>query len=190
MLIPFDKHAAENLEKTLSGKVFRDVTTFIDLYNSGIINRKNDEVRDFAARIVDTYKDVREKAGRITFISEEEIIAFESIAVLTAWATIAKAKREVKEAIEKGELTDASLVLLADDGTLNEVTTEGEAAHVTSLGGDKLFARNEDVTALTAFSSFGTEKDDRFDGHLFKAADIANIDTSFLSNLPGVLPSI
>lgn len=184
--MPTDTGRAEALEERLSKTIFRSVSDFLSFYNSGLINRKFDEVKDLAQEITETFKNVKEKSNNLVFISQEEVYLDELLAGLKPWEIIVKAKREVKDAIVEGKIENESLLVLTESGTLSIVKDDGK---IESLGGEKLFNKNDTIGPLLAISSYGTDFSSEHDGFLFQASDLAELDTTFIHRLKENMPA-
>lgn len=180
--IPRDQFSADRLAEKLDKTIFKNVDVFVEYYNSGIINRTNEDTKETVREIIETFKDVREKKGKLTFISEHEVLVDEAIAKLHQWSTLVRVRREVEDAIEEGVISPDSTLVTVDGSllvsTTNEDTNEEE---LVNIGADKLKSNELEVLESVAF--------DNSDGVLsISASDILNIKGDFISEVTRILP--
>lgn len=180
--IPRDQLSADQLAEKLDKTIFKNVDVFVEYYNSGIINRTNEDTKETVREIIETFKDVREKKGKLTFISEHEVLVDEAIAKLHQWATLVRVRREVEDAIEEGVISSDSTLITGDGfllvGATNEETGEEE---FVNIGADKLKTNELEVLESIAIENR--------DGVLvILASDILSINGEFISEVTRILP--
>lgn len=186
--IPFDEQKANELSNTLSQTIFKNVDQFVLYYNSGLINKNFDEVKNLSKTILETFKDVRERKGKLIFISEEEVTLNEILQALNPWTAIVKATREVNDALSEKFIQEYDTLLLDENGVLNVIrVNEDGAEELEPLTNDKLFSKNDDVEL---FLNLSTIQDDTVEGTKFKVSDLKNIDTSFISRVKEQIPNL
>lgn len=186
--IPFDEQKANELSNTLSQTIFKNVDQFVLYYNSGLINKNFDEVKNLSKTVLETFKDVRERKGKLIFISEEEVTLNEILQALNPWTAIVKATREVNDALSEKFIQEYDTLLLDENGVLNVIrVNEDGAEELEPLTNDKLFSKNDDVEL---FLNLSTIQDDTVEGTKFKVSDLKNIDTSFISRVKEQIPNL
>jgi len=124
--------ANEELALELDGKLeqlpFRDRDTFIQMYNSGLINRKNDQVSELVEDLIAAYKGIEKRADGITFLDMGEISADELVAKAEAYSILLRLQRIAKEAAAAGQVRDGSLIFLSKG---NAVIRKGDSSSET-----------------------------------------------------------
>lgn len=184
--IPANQAQADALAQRLQGSLFQTVENFVQYYNSGLINRKFDDVQAILAEVTSAYKDVKEKGGRLTFISEQEVVLAEVMAALAPWDTIAKVKREVTDALRDGTLGTDDYLVIGENGALSRYSQEENT--LTPLTNERMFTKNDDITKLLSFSSLGNQVNEQVEGYLFAPADITGVDDGFITQLRNIVP--
>lgn len=189
-LIPHDPQKAQELDKMMSETLFRDVDSFIQLYNSGIITRKHKDNKKFADLIVDTYKNIEERRNQLGFISEEEIIIKESSALLTTWAVLTRLKRQFKEAVDANVISETETLVIDSDGNVlrpgvDEETGEKILNSIEET--DKVFTRSA-TSFETVVEQFGDHGATDTTVNVPVAEALA-LDTDFIKQFKDILPS-
>jgi len=109
--------ANEELALELDGKLeqlpFRDRDTFIQMYNSGLINRKNEQVSELVEDLIAAYKGIEKRADGITFLDMGEISADELVARAEAYSLLLRLQRIAKEAAAEGLVKDGSQIFVS-----------------------------------------------------------------------------
>lgn len=121
-----NEELAFELDAKLEKLPFRDRETFVQMYNSGLINRKNEEVSKIVDSLIEAYKGIEKKADGITFLDMGEISADELVARAEAYSLLLRLKRIVKEAASENLIGDGSKVYVGKGNGLYKlgVTTE------------------------------------------------------------------
>lgn len=123
--------ANEELAMELDGKLellpFRDRDTFIQMYNSGFINRKNEEVSALVDDLIAAYKGIEKRPDGITFLDMGEISADELIARAEAYSLLLRLQRIAKEASRAGHVKDGSLIFLSKANGVVRVADEASS---------------------------------------------------------------
>lgn len=183
--IPRDNNRAEKLAEQLGSTIFKDVGTFVEYYNSGIINKNNDDTKETVKEIIETFKDVKEKRGKLTFISEDEVLVDEALADLSRWTTLTRVRREMHDLVTEGSLKSEDTIVFAIDGAfykVDENVETGETVFVP-LGADKL--KNSEVELLATYAD--SEIDE---GYIINVQTLINFDGSFIKQVKELIPSI
>lgn len=188
--MPIDAAKAQELNERLSQEIFRSVKDFVTFYNSGLISKKHDTVKAIAHEITETFKDVREKNGQLTFISEEEILLEETLKALAPWTIIVKVKREVENALENKTITEKDTIVLDENGMMfYSVQKENGEEELKYVSNEKLFAKNDNIDLLISYSKRHNEETfNHYEGYAFNTTDITNIDTSFIEKIHNLIP--
>lgn len=181
--LPHDDAKAEALVDRLSKTLFQSPATFVDLYNSGLINKRHKDVLALVKELKDTYRDVKDNSGRIIFISQEEIFIEEMLESLSLWAVVVKLKAELHALLQEETFTpDATMVFTPDHmGIICRLTEEEE---VERAGQEKHFGTMAMAERLhSRFSSLPVlEEDDKL-LYPFEVSDIQKLDESFIERM-------
>jgi len=125
--------ANEDLALDLDGKLeelpFRNKETFVQMYNSGLINRKNDQVTSLVDELIAAYKGIERRADGITFLDMGEISADELVAKAEAYSLLLRLQRIAKEAASQKLIGDGALVHLGRGNAIYRVGDELEDGH-------------------------------------------------------------
>lgn len=122
---------ALELDEKLEALPFRDKDTFVQMYNSGLINRKNDQVSDLVDELIAAYKGIERRADGIVFLDMGEISADELVARAEAFSLLLRLQRVAKEAASNRQLNDGSRVYIGKGNILHragEHTEDGQTA--------------------------------------------------------------
>lgn len=187
--IPVNEEKANGLREALAKTLFRDPETFVHAYNSGFIAKGNPELKELTRQIVETFKDVCEKRGKLQFISEAEIAINEASDRLQVWATLVRVKRELGEMLREGVVKENSLIA---------VNSEGLAAIVTTVEGED----GEPVENFEVLETFDKVKASELshllripnaryadENYVFLVGNVLRLDDSFINGL-NVIPHI
>lgn len=199
--IPKNVEQAEALKARLSGGIFRDPATFVEYYNNGIINRANPDAKDLVQELVKTFKDVREQKGKLTFISENEILVREMQYSLRKWAVLVRVKREIQEALEEHIIAlDSPLFIISDSKDSSKIgfictldtNDEGESIFV-NIGGERLKTIDEDdLTTVLKIRENNQElgyTNNNELGYTISVQDVLNVDDSFITLIKDEIPA-
>lgn len=188
--------ALEEHLRTTGRGLFESPAVFIKLYNSGIINKSNDEVKDTARRIVDTYKNIREQGNDLIFLSEAEVVLDEVKASLEPWYIVTSLKRIVGDLVENGELSAEDEIAFStrrDIGYLLSVTSthneDGQpVTELSKISREKLFTRAEQVHPIfNGAQKILTNAYEQDDHIVFTVSEVYNVDDSFVLRIHGLL---
>lgn len=185
--MPVSQEAVTALEESVSKTIFESVERFVEFYNSGIISKNNDQVKEISREITEAYKDVKLKGNSLTFISEEEVVLDETLHLLAAWEVLTKVKREAADAVDAKSLKNDSTIVLTKEGNFNLYNSEDHTTVSTSI--EKINPREESFAKLLSFSSYGTDYDESYGGYVFSVSDLLNINTNFILELKAIVPS-
>lgn len=185
--MPINAAAAQELNERLSSTIFKSAADFVNFYNSGLINKKNDEVTKIVAEVTSAFKDVKEKGGELVFLSSSEVLLNEALAALLPWEILVRAKREANDLIAAGTITRESTLAFSkkNAGFILEVSEEHEEP--VKVGSEKLFGKFEEVSPIFDRKIIDGERDG--DSYVFYASDLADLDDSFIARVHEVLPA-
>lgn len=186
--ISYDAQAANNLNEKLSRTIFRNVEEFVKVYNSGLINKKYDQVVKIVNEITYVYKNVKEVNGHFVFTSEQEVQLEELAQVIAEWTILVKIKREVTQLIERGEITENDSIFFSDEAS-GYVLTQNEEGDLVKTGKDRVSPRTSTLTPLYDKYSTNKESSDVEAGvYAFHASDFTKLDDSFISKMSQFAP--
>lgn len=189
--IPVDAEKAAALEEKLSQQIFRSVKDFVEFYNSGLISKKHEDVKEITREITETFKDVKEKNSRLVFISEQEVALEETLETLKLWESLVKAKREVSEAVAQNTVPSQGQLLLDDTGLLNTIAEDEETGNITltSVSNEKVVSRKDDIPAVARVIEPSTAFNEQLKGYMVPVQNILHLDDSFVLDIKELLPN-
>lgn len=110
-LIP--NNNAESVEAELSQSPFRSVEAFIEAYNAGMVNARNETISGYAEQVAGAFDNIEIKNRKLTILSKSEN-SFRSVeAIVNDWGIIINAMRDVQKIVDSGY--DADSVYLGND---------------------------------------------------------------------------
>jgi len=189
--IPVSNEKAQDLESRLSQQIFRSVKDFVEFYNSGLISKKHEDVKEITREITETFKDVKEKNGRLVFISEEEVALEETLENLKIWESLIKAKREVKDAVENNLVRREAQLLLDENGMLNIIEEDDETGDITltAISNEKVVSRKDEVEAVAKKIDENATHSSTMPGYLVPVERMFSMDTEFILEVKELIPS-
>lgn len=119
---------ALEFEGKLEGLPFRTKETFVEMYNSGLINRKNDQVSSLVDELIAAYKGIERRADGITFLDMGEISADELVAKAEAYSLLLRLQRIAKDAASNRLIGDGTQVYLGKGNALYRIDNDGDEA--------------------------------------------------------------
>lgn len=187
--MPVNEASAQALNERLAETIFKSAPDFVNFYNSGLINQKNEEVKKIAAELTAVFKDVRERGGKLVFISQQEVHLNEIMDALAPWEILVKAKREAESAVAEGSITADTVLAFSkkNNGFILKTEDEEGVTVLTKIGNDKLFNKFEDVAPIFDRGIIDGERDG--DTYLFHAQELLELDSSFISQIRTVIPA-
>lgn len=195
-LLTKDHEAAQELHDTLSQTSFGNAENFVKYYSEGWLNTTNEDIRDIAQRISDTYHNIQLKGRKLTFVAQTESMIDEVIDGLTPWKALTRIKRALNEEYGEGDGDQEVCFSLENPGSIFTLDSEGELQKVSS---EKFFRAEKEVLYLyEKFSTFvesesaravNTDDVDGADEQLywFKVSDLAEVDDSFITQIYEIL---
>ena len=76
-LIPVSQAAEEEVAQVFSNTFFGNVSTFVAMFNAGVLNRSYDENKDFSELVEKSYSNVYKNKNMLVVQSPEEYLASE-----------------------------------------------------------------------------------------------------------------
>lgn len=185
--MPIQQDKADALNERLSKTVFKNYNQFVEAYNEGFINVKNDKVVELVQNITEIFKNVTHENGKLVFISENEVLLSEILVGLGPWTSIIKVKRELNNLIEADELNEDETIVFTSNGIgfiYAEKTKEDGSKVFAKVGTEKHFKRQAEVLELfNDISSYAGEDLDSDEEYYFKVSDFTRADDSFIREI-------
>lgn len=184
--MPTDEQAAQELEARLAQSIFRSSSDFIGFYNSGLINKKFDDVVETVRQITSVYRDVREKSGKLIIVSHEELFLSEIREELGVWSLIVPLKSHVRDLLAEEVVGNDEVLLFSPDEVGFALKREGADIEKVS---EKMFNKQSDI--IPVYEMLSTVKNENLaqeGSYRFKVSDLANVDTSFITKMRELLP--
>lgn len=102
--IPANQELASNFVNKLSNTLFRDPEVFIEMFNTGLINRKNSDVVAIADELLTVFKGIERKGDKITFLDQGEVAVEDLFIKIEAYKVALQMKRVLSAGVAAGEL--------------------------------------------------------------------------------------
>lgn len=172
-------------EKMARNKLFRSTDNFVDIYNSNLINKSNEDVKEIASEIGKVYKNVELVGKQFVVKSKEEVVSDEFKVIFPHISFIATLKRIAGGILEENYPDDTMLVFTEDkknDIQIYDPSLGSEELKVYD-GAEKIrdivssIAKNPFLLNAVELQNYGEN------GIAFKAIDVMTIDTSFISEI-------
>lgn len=154
-----NEELALELDAKLEGLPFRDRDTFIQMYNSGLINRKNEQVAGLVDELIAAYKGIEKRNDGITFLDMGEISADELVAKAEAYSLLLRLQRIAKEAASNQQLRDDSRIYLGKGNAVfrvGDTTADGSRNEDRLISSEKLPRIGSEAVAVIG-AILGTE---------------------------------
>lgn len=193
-----DQAVEQDLRASLEGTLFQTPEKFIEIYNSGIVNRRNDEVSSIANKVAEAYLNIELVGNKLATISTDAISLKTIASGYEKWSVIVAVKNAINSAKSDGVEADAFILvdskgkgkLFAYSTSVDEVDEvepseygdEPSEPEITeSFNGLGKVAKNLEAVEEAAS---GYVKRTQLDGYdepvLAVSPEILNVDTSFL----------
>lgn len=187
--MPINEASAQDLNARLSETIFKSAADFVNFYNSGLINKKNDQVSGIAAEVTSVFKDVKERGGELVFLSQQEVYLNEIIDALTPWEILVKAKREAESLAANGTITGETVLAFSKKqaGFVLMVVDADGSRDLVKVGTEKIFTKIDEVDPIFDRLIIDGEKDG--DTFYFHAQELLDLDASFISRIREAIPS-
>lgn len=182
--MPVDDARAQNLTERLAKSMFRSPETFIEFYNTGLINKKHGDVTAWVKEIAETYRNVEERGGKLIFITQQEIYVEELRKALAPWSVIVRVKRDITHLLADETLTPDDVIIFSPDQ--KGFIMKEEDGELLKVSNEKLYSSHDEIEAVhKVHSSLGRSEE----GHLlFRVSDFTRLDDSFITKMRELLP--
>lgn len=189
--IPVNEERALEFEEELSkSPLFRSTDNFIDIYNSGLINRNNDEIDSVAKEVTTVYKNIDLVNRKFIVKSKSETIAEEFEVLFPHIAFIATLKRIATDVIKDGYPVDTKLVFVESDPNVVYVKDETSDKEITPYeGAERLRRANESIATNPFLHASINMEPYGDDGIMMLAQDLMSMDVSFINDIGELLDS-
>lgn len=189
--MPVNEEAARSLQERLARTMFKSPQDFLNFYNSGLINKRHEDVKAFADDLTTTFKNVKEKGGALVFITQEEVYLEEILQDLQEWAGLVRLKREVASLLQEEEVAEKDAVYLnASQAGLFRDDLNEEGKRVTlKLSNERFFTTlGELASAYEKHSTLKNEEAEAKGNYFFAAADFLHLEDDFINSIKGLMP--
>jgi hypothetical protein len=178
--MPVNNEDAQRLEDNLSRTIFKSSEDFVNYYNTGLINKRHEDVVNVANEIVTTYRNLRESSGKLVYISKQEIYLDELFDTLNDWSVILKVRDELKRLCSEETLNINSVIVF----TTNKTGFFTEQNQDAPLNSSKLFAKYEAIKNIYHKHSTITLSEDVTEEYVtFQVNDFLQLDDTVLERM-------
>lgn len=185
--IPVSDESAQKLNESLAATVFKTPAGFVEIYNSGIINKRHDSIQAVVENMVKTFKNVKERGGVFIFTSEQEVNLEEALEELRKWGPIVKLKRELSDLVANEDIGATEIIYFNEATAGVFVDRESDTIKLTS---ERFFASASELKE--AYLKWSTVKNAEAEGkgnYPFRASDITSVDDAFINEVRALIPS-
>lgn len=192
-LIP--NHNAEQFQEKISQTLFGTPESFIQAYNSGIVNARNEEIAALAKDIVQSYSNLELKGGAFTFVAQSELQLSEMIKTLENWEIVLRLKRELNEQPD-GDIesyfpnTKSPYLFLAEHNNDSITDTGGFEVTYKKIGKERLASSGEQLQNAIAnvIGEDAVELSSDEEYYYVDPQRVMSIDDSFVNDMYESLP--
>lgn len=186
--IPVNKEKAQVFEEGLSRNLlYRSTDNFIAIYNSNLINKNNEEIDKIAKEITEIYKNVDLINKKFIVKSKEEVVSIEFEVLFPHVAFVATLKRIARDILKDNYPEDTKIVFTESDANLVQLYDPSSEQVIAYDGAERLKNVNKAISTNPFILNQVNIEDFGEDGISFKAADILEIDTSFITEIGDLL---
>lgn len=186
--IPVNKEKAQVFEEGLSRNLlYRSTDNFIAIYNSNLINKNNEEIDKIAKEITEIYKNVDLTNKKFIVKSKEEVVSIEFEVLFPHVAFVATLKRIAGDILKDNYPEDTKIVFTESDANLVQLYDPSSEQVIAYDGAERLKNVNKAISTNPFILNQVNIEDFGEDGIAFKAADILEIDTSFITEIGDLL---
>ena len=184
-----DTERSEALERKLSQKpAYRNIDQFIMLFNSGIFDKKNEEIKQIVNEIDEIYSNIVLQKGFFIVKSKNEDILQKTLFLLQKYELVAALKRIANTMQNEDYSIDTKLIFLSTKpGTVHVLTDNNDL--VEYQGAEKLFQASKDFASNPFLIDLIKDYDDESgeDNAYLLMSDILNLDDSFIMQIGSIL---
>lgn len=186
--IPVNKEKAQVFEEGLSRNLlYRSTDNFIAIYNSNLINKNNEQIDKIAKEITEIYKNVDLINKKFIVKSKEEVVSVEFEVLFPHVAFVATLKRVAGDILKDNYPEDTKIVFTESDANLVQLYDPSSEQVIAYDGAERLKNVNKAISTNPFILNQVNIEDFGEDGIAFKAADILEIDTSFITEIGDLL---
>lgn len=187
--IPVNEELRRILEEDFSRTPFRTPQEFVEFYNSGLASSTSDVVKTYIKKLQETYKDIEFRSNKIIFLDSAEIYLSEFMTKIEPYELAVKVRREVLDAINRGELSEDDFISIgsAESGYLVKIMNIHEDPTIVRVGIERLVSKPTAVEQI--YQKFSSVHQTFEDNYIFRARDFALLDVSFIENINNSIPS-
>lgn len=190
-----DQAVEQDLRTSLEGTLFQTPEKFIEIYNSGIVNRRNDEVSSIANKVAEAYLNIELSGNELATISTDAISLKTIASSYEKWNVIVAVKNAINNAKSNDVEADAFILvdskgkgkLFAYSTSVDEVETSeydeepAEPEITESFNGLGKVAKNLEAVEEAASEYVKRTQLEGYDEPVLAVSpEILNVDTSFL----------
>lgn len=190
--IAANQEVAEEFENKMSRNVlYRSTDNFIAIYNSNLINKSNSEIDKVAKQITEVYKNVTLNNRKFIVKSKEEVVSDEFEVLFPHVSFVATLKRIASDILKDNYPEDTMIVFTEENQNAVQIYDVTAEELVIYEGAERLRNVNESIASNpfivnnVNLQPYGEDGE----GISFKAAEILELDTSFISDIGDLLES-
>lgn len=188
--VPVNQQEAQLFEEKLAKHMlYRSTDNFMTIYNHNLINKNNTEIDAVAKKITEVYKNVTLVNKKFIVKSKEEVISEEFEVLFPHIAFVATLKRIAADVLSDNFPEDTKIVFTEKEQNLVQLLDPTQEELVIYEGAERLKNVNKSIATnpflinnveLEAYGEDG-------EGIAFKASDIIQLDTSFITEIGELL---
>lgn len=179
--MPADSQAAAELDARLANTIFRSAEDFVKFYNSGLISHRHDDVQNVVDELTRVYRNVKEKGGKLTFVSREEVALRELTRKLELAGLALGVKNEVVRLLADEVLENGDALFYLSNEFNGQVCLVNEEHEVAPQSKAKAFGKKDGASVLhDEYSSVQHESNPGEGIYAFRARDFSELDFGFL----------
>lgn len=190
--VPFDQEVAEQFEAKMDkNMLYRSTDNFMAIYNNNLINKSNSEIDKIAKEVTEVYKNISLVNRKFIVKSKEEVIGEEFEVLFPHISFMATLKRIASDILKDNYPEDTFIIFTEDEQNLVQVYDATAEKLVPYEGAERLrnvnksIASNPFLTNSIQLHPYG----ENGEGISFKAIDILQLDTSFITDIGELLES-
>lgn len=188
--IPFDRERAEQFEERMQRHLlYRSTDNFMTIYNNNLINKSNQEIDKVAKEITETYKNISLINRKFIVKSNEEVISEEFEVLFPHVAFVATLKRIAQDILNDNYPEDTLIVFTEKEQNVVQIYDPTSEGVIPYEGAERLKSANKAI-ASNPFLANNVEMypyGEDGEGISFKAIDILQLDTSFITEIGELL---
>lgn len=185
-LIPVTQEKESTLDQAFSETLFQSSQMFIQAYNSGLVNKRNEQISDFANRVAATFRNIELSNSELVTISTDEISVNEILSGIEKWKIVVAVKAAVSSLDKNGKLNNVIRLVANDNekkGVLyvdyQQTEDDGMISDIREAVSTKIAPNAKGIlTALPNYAALDEES-----GDVEIDAAVQNVDTSFLERV-------